>query len=268
MANEAAKICMIWKRSQLVLLGLCLCGGSATTLAETAPTIAPLPRQCQIAEGTPIAASPLPNVAAALKERRKITILAIGSTSASLRGVKSASHYSIIERLMESTFKGLDVAIIHRGVSGELAHDAAERMKAEVALTGADLVLWQLGTADALAQVPIDEFSTTITDALTWLKEHHVDVILIGLRYARSLAHDAHYQATRLAVQEIAREQNVLRIGRYEAEETIEKFHRAENAEVSEAEVTEASYACMAEYLARAIVAGLFARSPLPAKKM
>ena len=64
---------------------------------------------------------------------------------------------------LESTFKGLDVEVVHRGVSGELAADAAERIKTEVALNDADLVLWQLGTADALAQVPVAAFYVTVT---------------------------------------------------------------------------------------------------------
>jgi hypothetical protein len=33
---------------------------------------------------------------------------------------------------------------------------------------------------------------------------------------------------------------------------------------MSEAEVTDASYVCMAEYLARAIAAGLFVKEPKP----
>jgi hypothetical protein len=53
----------------------------------------------------------------------------------------------------------------------------------------------------------------------------------------------------------------VLRIGRYEAEETMEKARREQGgAPLSEEAVTEADYACMAEYLARAIAAGIFLR--------
>ena len=89
-----------------------------------------------------IADSPLPNIAVALKERKKIAILAIGSTSASLRGPVSRSHYAIVERFLESTFNGLDVVIVHRGVSGELAADAGARIKNEVALADPDL--WRL----------------------------------------------------------------------------------------------------------------------------
>jgi hypothetical protein len=118
------------------------------------PVLAPAPKACETPGTQVISASPLPNVAIALKDRKQIKILAVGSTSASLRGPVSGGQYAMVERFLESNFKGLDVNIVYRGVSGELAADAADRIKNEVALTGADLVLWQLGTADALAQVP------------------------------------------------------------------------------------------------------------------
>lgn len=228
------------------------------------PVVAPLPKQCEAPGTAVITDSPLPNVAAALKERKKITILAIGSTSASLRGPVSGGHYAVVKSFLEATFKGLEVEIVHRGVSGELARDAAERIKTEVALTEATLVLWQLGTADALAQVPVDEFRTTVADAIQWLKEHKIDVILVGLRYTRNMAKDEHYQAIRTALHQVAKEQKVLRIGRYESEEMMERIRREQDKPESEVETSEAGYACLAEYLARAIAAGLFVKPPVP----
>lgn len=225
--------------------------------------LAPVPKACETPGLTVIAASPLPNVAIALKERKKINILAIGATSASLRGPVSGGYYAVVERFLESTFKGLDVQVVHRGVSGELAADAAERIKTEVALNDTDLVLWQLGTADALAQVPVADFHVAVSETIEWLKEHKVDVILVGLRYTHSMVRDLHYQAVRAAIQDIAKTSNVLRIGRYEAEEVLERIRREQaGPPISEAEVSEASYVCMAEYLARAIAAGLFVREP------
>ena len=128
--------------------------------------------------------------------------------------------------------------------------------------TNADLVLWQLGTADALAQVPVADFYVAVTETVAWLKDHKIDVILVGLRYTRTMAQDLHYQAIRTAIKEIAKKENVLRISRYEAEEVLEGLRREQGVPMSEAEVTDASYVCMAEYLARAIAAGLFAKEP------
>ena len=242
-------------------------GAPCAVHGQGGQVLAPVPKACETPGVSVIAASPLPNIAIALKERKKINILAIGATSASLRGPVSGGYYAVVERFLESTFKGLDVEVVHRGVSGELAADAAERIKTEVALNDADLVLWQLGTADALAQVPVADFFVAVSHTIAWLKEHKIDVILVGLRYTRSMVKDLHYQAMRTAIQEIAKDHNVLRIGRYEAEETLERMRREQgDVPLSQAEVSEASYVCMAEYLARAIAAGLFVREPSPLK--
>jgi lysophospholipase L1-like esterase len=236
-------------------------------LGQSGQALAPVPKACETPGLSVIAASPLPNVAIALKERKKINILAIGATSASLRGPVSGGYYAVVERFLESTFKGLDVEVVHRGVSGELAADAAERIKTEVALNDADLVLWQLGTADAMAQVPVADFHVAVSQTIEWLKEHRVDVILVGLRYTHSMVRDLHYQAVRAAIHDIAKTRNVLRVGRYEAEEMLERIRREQaGAPISQAEVSEASYVCMAEYLARAIAAGLFVRETAPPK--
>ena len=142
--------------------------------------------------------------------------------------------------------------IVHRGVSGELAADAAERIKTEVALADADLVLWQLGTAYAMAQVPVADFHAVVSETVAWLKERNIDVILVGMRYARSMAKDPHYQAIRAAIQDIAKKQNVLRIGQYDAEETLEKLRHEQGVLMSDIEVTESNYVCMARNISRA----------------
>jgi acyl-CoA thioesterase I len=263
MARQGHKGGMRVTASIVAVLAALALGWASSARGRDGPALMPMPKGCETTGANVIAASPLPNIAIALKERKKINILAIGSTSASLRGPVSGGYYAIVERFLETTFKGLDVEIVHRGVSGELASDAAERIKTEVALNNIDLVLWQLGTADALARVPVEEFQASVVQAVEWLREHKIDVILVGLRYTRSMVRDEHYQAIRTAIQQVAKDHNILRIGRYEAEETLEKIRGQQGGvPLSEAEVTEAGYECMAEYLARVIAAGLFLRDP------
>ena len=247
-----------------VMLAATVAAWAQRANGQDKPALAPVPKECLAPAAAVVAGLPLPNIAVALKERKKITILAIGGTSASLRGPVSGGHYAIVERFLESTFKGLDVVVVHRGVSGELASHAAERIRIEVALTGADLLLWQLGTADALARVPPAEFHESVSQTIAWLKRHKIDVVLVGLRYARSMANDAHYQAIRAAIQAVGKEHNVLRIGRYDAEETLARIRAEQGVTISEAEVTEVGYSCMAEHLARAIASGLFVTGAPP----
>lgn len=228
------------------------------------PLLAPIPKRCETPGATAaIPDSQLPRVATALKERKNIRILAIGGPSVSLGGRSESGPFGLVEKFLEANFKGLDVEIIDRGVSGELARDAAERMKTEVALSDADLVLWQLGTADAMAGVDAEDLRKVIAEAVTWLKEHNVDVILIGQRYAAQLAGDPQYQAIRRTIREIAAELGVMRLSRYEAEETLARIRSETGQELSETEASDAAYVCMAEYLARSIASGLFVRAPL-----
>jgi acyl-CoA thioesterase-1 len=263
MAGPDKKTGLMRAASRGLGLAVALCAAATAALAEGPPAIAPLPQECGAPGDTEISSSPLPAVALALKERKKIRILAIGGTSASLRGPVSGGHFAVVEQFLETTFKGLDVEVVHRGVSGELASAAGERIKNEVALNSPDLVLWQLGTADALARVPIVDFHHSVARTVTWLKDHKTDVILVGLRYARSMAQDAHYQTMRTAMRSVAKEHNVLRISRYEAEETLDRVRKTRGVVMAEAQITEAGYVCLAEYMARAIASGLFVKEPL-----
>lgn len=248
------------------LLTVCTLVGSAgaqpqsPTQPAAPPQLAPVPKDCLIPGVNVAQDSPLPQVAQALQNRKRITILAIGGTSVAERGKRDRGYLSLVETFLENTFKGLDVTIVNRGVSGELARDAAERIKMEVALQGPDLVLWQLGTADALAHLSIEDFRSAVSETIDWLKDHKIDVALIGIRYARAIAKDAHYQAIRKTLSEVAREKNILRIGRYEAMETLQRIRAGAGEPLTDAELTETGYLCMSQYLARAIAAGLFAK--------
>lgn len=229
----------------------------------------PVTRDCQVGATEVVTQTPLPNVLKALRERQKIKILAIGASPVVRRDASAGDYYDLVEQLLEQTFKGLQVEVVHRGVSGELARDAGARIKMEVALVEPDLVLWQLGTADALARLSIDDFEESVRKTLVWLREHNVDVALIGLHYVKSLTKDAHYQAIRRALKKVATEEGVMRVGRYEAMETLARLRGEQGTQAGRARMTEAAYECSAEYLARAIATGLFhkSRPPVPPAK-
>jgi len=251
----------------LSLLAASLAGpayGQAESQLASPPVPAPFSRDCQIGSTAIVEESSLPHVAAALQSRKQIKILAIGASPVLTRRTYG-SHGDTVSRLLKQAVKGLDVVMINRGVSGELAEQAAQRIKNEVALTEPDLLLWQVGTNDALAYVPLDDFEQTVMETLTWLKEHKVDVVLVGLQYVSGMARDSHYQALRVALRRIAQQENVIIVRRYEAMEMLEKAQRAEpGTSVDEFANSETAYNCMAQYVARAISVALFGRGLRP----
>jgi lysophospholipase L1-like esterase len=234
-------------------------GNAPATPAAPAPLVAPVPYSPECQGGTTeiVAESPLPNVAAALQKRQTVRILAIGSSG----GRRHGGYTRQIERILRQAVKGANVEIFNRGVSGELAENAAMRIKNEVAMDSPDLVIWQVGTNDALAFVPLEELTETVQSTIRWLKEHNVDVVLAGLQYVERVAQDDHYYRVRELLREIATKEHVMIIRRYEAMQFIAATQQAGGGfGPDEFERTEAGYNCLAQYLASAITLGAFGK--------
>lgn len=218
---------------------------------------APYSKECQGGTAPIVTESPLPNVTAALQKRKTIRILAIGASA----GRRAGGYTAQIEILLKQALHGIDVVMVNRGVSGELAANAEMRIKTEVALTGSDLVIWQVGANDALAYVPIEDLKTTVRDTVRWLKGHNVDVVLAGLQYVGQMAQDEHYKAVRELLRTIATQENVMIVRRYEAMQFIAKTATTGGGFVpDEFERTEAGYNCLAQYIASAITLGVFGK--------
>jgi acyl-CoA thioesterase-1 len=223
-------------------------------------------KECQTPGVKIVLDRPLPHTLAALKERKVIKILTIGASASFGAEPGGGGYQEVIEEVLERTVSGLDVQIIDRGISGELARDAANRLKTEVALTEPDLVLWQVGANDALAQIPVEEFTETVMEAISWLKERNIDLVLVGLHYVRNMRNDPHYQTIRAALTKIAETEKILRISRYEAMEVMEKMRQASPSEkVNAFALTEDAYSCLAEYVVRAITSAIFLKRPTSA---
>ncbi len=235
--------------------------GARAQSTPVLPAVAPFSKNCQSGSAALTQGSPLPHVAAALATRKDLRILTFGSAPGRVN-TRGSSYTDLIEAMLEKALKDIDVVMINRGVSGELAANAATRMKNEVALNRPDLVLWQVGTNDALAYVPPEEFAQTVKDQIDWLKAHKVDVVLVGLQFAPQMLRDAHYVEVREALRRVGAQENVIVIRFFEAMQIISQGQAEENAAVvDEFERNEAGYSCLAQYVAHAITLGLFAKN-------
>jgi lysophospholipase L1-like esterase len=208
---------------------------------------------------------PLPHLAAALQGRKTVRVLAIGSSSTAGYGASSPSHSypAQLEAILERAFKGLDVVIVNRGVSGEVAARTAERLKLQVALAQPDVVLWQVGTNDALARVPLEDFTAAVRETLHWLKQYGIDVVLVGLQYTPALSRDPYYTEIRAALRNLAATESVLLVRRFEAMEFIDRAQEGQLLSGDDLHLNDLGYRCMAEHIARAVVVSAFMRPKL-----
>jgi lysophospholipase L1-like esterase len=131
-------------------------------------------------------------------------------------------------------------------------------MMREVEDAKPDLVVWQVGTNDALHQVSLERLKQCLKTTLAWLKERRIDVVLVDPQYGDALARDAHYERVVRAIAEVARERGVLLVDRFEAMRELarqngDRFYLAPD----NLHMNDTGHRCTAEQLARSIVAGL-----------
>ena len=200
---------------------------------------------------------PLPHFAAALRQKNTVEIVAIGSSSTFGIGASTLDRtYPFqLQDILERAFKDQDFFISNSGIGGEVAAQTAKRVMNEVALKLPDLVLWQVGTNDVLAGVPVEEFKATVRSTLRWLKYHQVDTVLIGLQYSPAVEKSEHHQAIGRAIAEIAAEENIPLVRRYDAMRFI-ALNRWESMLSGDGlHQNDHGYHCMAEHVAHAVVA-------------
>ncbi|WP_046866406.1 SGNH/GDSL hydrolase family protein [Microvirga massiliensis] len=199
---------------------------------------------------------------AALKAGRTVRVLAFGSSSTAGVGASSAlATYPVrLEGELEKLFAGIDFEVTNLGLSGELAAATADRIRARVSQSAPDLVIWQVGTNDALANVSAESFARTLENTLKWLKENRVDTVLVDPQYTSRLGESEVYNDFIDIIDEIAQLNRVPLVRRFEAMQFL--AHQQAGAERlylagDHFHLNDLGYRCMAEQAARAITLSL-----------
>jgi acyl-CoA thioesterase I len=233
---------------------------SLTPLLAWAEETPPLSPQCQAPNSDIAAPAPLPQLANRLEKGGPVHILAIGSSSTWGIGASSRrkTYPAQLIGILDAALHGAKAEIVNRGVSGEIAQTTAERLRTEVALDKPDLVLWQLGTNDALSRVPAEDFENTVRTTVRWLKDNDIDTVLVGLQYTPAFARDESYFAIREALRRVAADENVLYVRRYDAMQFIAKTQANNEISADNLHLNDLGYLCMAEHVAHAVIANLF----------
>lgn len=245
---------------------LLLCFGSL--LASGIPaagqeTTMPVPSvECQVPGSQLYTVAGLAASKAALAERKVLRILAIGGSSAP---GASASYPVKLESALEHAMPHVDVVIDHRGLPGEIASGAAERLRTLVADAEPDLVVWQVGTHDAIARVDPTAFVEALDESVTWLKSHGIDVVLVDPLYTASVAKDADYNRIVEGVRDVANREAVPLVRRFEALRYLAGRNEKGEGHIlgRQFRLNDLGLRCMAEHVALTISVSL-ARTPTP----
>ena len=128
---------------------------------------------------------PLPHLTRAPQARRKIKIVAIGSSSIAGEG-GVLPFPPRLEMLLREKFYGRMIDVINRGIGGQEAPEELSRFESDVLAEVPSLVIWQVGTNAIYHRELYDppSVANTIATGVSWLKGLETDVILMDLQYA------------------------------------------------------------------------------------
>lgn len=191
----------VWERRAVWVCGAALAaaavwGAGAPARAQT-PT--PLCGPAIAAQQT----APLPIAAAALsKERLQVVVYGSSSTAGVGAGAPSAAYPAAFERAFEA-LSGADIDVEARGVGGEDAAGALRRLRAGLDGAPADLIIWQVGTNDALGPHPLDRFDQALRDGAAATRRAGADLVLIDPQHFPRIDGQARYAAFVAAVAQV-----------------------------------------------------------------
>ena len=209
---------------------------------------------------------PLPHTAARLLAGGPLTIVALGSSSTEGAGATKPerSYPSRLAVALRARFPGMDIRVVNRGVSGELAPQMVARMERDVLAEKPDLVIWQLGTNSVLHDLDPDTEIDVARRGIATLKAAGIDVVLMDLQYAPAvLAHGGYHDMLRVLAG-VARSEDVPLFHRFSV-----MRHWAEEGQMNvrmmlardRLHMSDASYECLAQQIAHSIVAAAASRS-------
>jgi hypothetical protein len=215
--------------------------------------------ECRVPGGRLYTLAPLKAVRAMVKEKRPLKVLALGSTGATTgfgSSTASATYSVRLEGELQKVLPSINVVVEQRELPGEITAQAVERISGLVAEVEPDLIVWQVGTNDALAKADLDAFSSAVNEVLEWLWSHDIDVVLVEPPYSAALADDEHFRGLLAAIQKSARDNRVPLVLRFEAMEFLGQKNDA-GMGMGQFRLSDLGSRCIAEYVARTVALSL-----------
>ncbi|WP_157982073.1 SGNH/GDSL hydrolase family protein [Oceanicella sp. SM1341] len=151
-------------------------------------------------------------------------VLMIGSSSTAgvgsgvERAYPAVAGHLLAERLGDAA----SVRVVPRGVGGERADGALSRLAREIDETRPDLLVWQVGTNDAVSDVTLDALEQTVTRGIAMARDAGIGVILIDPQFYPRVSTNPRYADVVAMID---------RLGDAEGVPVVRRFERMRRAE-------------------------------------
>ncbi|MCB8819517.1 SGNH/GDSL hydrolase family protein [Microvirga rosea] len=151
-----------------------------------------------------------------LNRHEPVRILAIGSSST--EGVGASRPDRAYPAQLQADLSEVwheTVTVVNAGIGGETATMTVERLEAALRAGGYDLVIWQVGTNDAVAGVAEGSFRALLERGISAAKTSGTELILLDQQYFPTIRDPARYERFVQLVGVVGEERRVPVFSRY-----------------------------------------------------
>ena len=169
------------KSKPAAVLGLTLLAGllaGAPARAEDAHQSCDVPAYLLTSE------SALPKVADAVKNRRPLEILVIGSRSSTINTSDGTAYPGRLQAVLQEKLPLVKVNVSVELQVKKTAEEVATGLVKLLEVKKPTLVIWQTGTVDAMRSIDPDDFRTAVDEGVVALQNAGADVVLLNLQYS------------------------------------------------------------------------------------
>jgi len=239
----------------------------AATLAGAAQAGSFICRETPIVRATERLATLAPRIAPG----GKVEILAIGSSSTEGIGAstRDKTYPARLQALLGTAWPRVAVTITNAGIGGEIAPQTLARLKQALSERRYDLVIWQVGTNDAVTGGDLAAFKAMVADGISIAREAKTSLALLDPQFFPGIREPARYRSYVDAIGEVAKGQNVPVFTRYD---TMREWHGADAQAFTAAlssdsfHMSDAGYDCLARDMAAGLVSLTSAGRPVVAQ--
>ena len=153
-------------------------------LLLTGGALAQRPDKCDVPGYLLFGEHELGHVNMAVKDRRRLEIVIIGSGSSTLAGPEGKAYPRQMEAALKARLPDVTVNVAVHAAPRHTAADMVDELKKIVREQRPDLVIWQTGTVDAMRAIEPDEFGAILNRAVEKLRAAGTDVILMNMQYS------------------------------------------------------------------------------------
>ncbi|SCY52910.1 SGNH/GDSL hydrolase family protein [Microvirga guangxiensis] len=199
----------------------------------------------------------LPSLTRKVERHEPIRILAIGSSSTEGIGASSPDHAypaQLEDELGESWKDG--VTVVNAGRGGETAIETIDRLEAALKAQSYDLVIWQVGTNDAIRGVNEEAFRALLDRGISAVKAAGTGLILLDQQYFPTIKDMGRYERFVQTVSALGLERKVSVFSRYALMQDWNSRSAEELRSMLSADgfhMSDKGYDCLANHVADAI---------------